>query len=74
MNDLLDNPDAARLNSPPLQDGQGRAILSTVIRYDKNPRWFVFWRLGSSGPVILGISPATGPALAVADFGHGTAS
>lgn len=54
---ILDTPETARRKAPPLQDAEGRAVLSTVVMYDKDPRWFVFWRIGPSGPVILGIGP-----------------
>jgi len=54
---ILDNADSARQKSPPLRDANGRAVLGTVVMYDKDPRWFVFWRLGPKGPVILGVGP-----------------
>jgi hypothetical protein len=57
INHILEDPSSARRKAPPLQDAQGRAVLSTVVMYDKNPRWFVFWRLGAAGPVILGVNP-----------------
>lgn len=54
---ILDHSDTARQKAPPLQDAEGRAVLSTVVLHDLDPRWHVFWRLGRDGPVILGISP-----------------
>lgn len=54
---ILDFPDVAKTRSPPLRDNEGRTILSTVVMYEADPRWFVFWRLGPSGPVILGVAP-----------------
>ena len=54
---ILDLTADARAKSPPLRDNEGRTILSTVVMYEADPRWFVFWRLGGSGPVILGIAP-----------------
>lgn len=54
---ILDEPAAAREKAPPLQDADGRALLSTVVMYEKDPRWFVFWRMRSEGPVIVGIGP-----------------
>lgn len=53
---ILDLPDDARAKSPPLRDNEGRTILSTVVMHEAVPRWFVFWRLGASGPVILGVA------------------
>ncbi len=57
LDHVLDATEQARLQAPPLQDAEGRAVLSTVVRYDKDPRWFDFWRIGAEGPVILGIGP-----------------
>lgn len=54
---ILDLPDDARAKSPPLRDNDGRTILSTVVMYEADPCWFVFWRLGDAGPVILGVAP-----------------
>ena len=54
---ILDLTDDARAKSPPLRDNEGRTILSTVVMYEADPRWFVFWRLAASGPVILGVAP-----------------
>ena len=57
IDQILDLTDDAQAKSPPLRDSEGRTILSTVVMYEADPRWFVFWRLGGSGPVILGIAP-----------------
>ena len=60
---ILDLSDDAKAKSPPLRDNEGRTILSTVVMHEADPRWFVFWRLGASGPVILGVAalPETRP-------------
>lgn len=54
---ILDLPEDAKSKSPPLRDNEGRTILSTVVMYEADPRWFVFWRLDAVGPVILGVAP-----------------
>jgi hypothetical protein len=54
---ILDLADDARAKSPPLRDNEGRTILSTVVMYEADPRWFVFWRMGDTDPVILGVAP-----------------
>ena len=37
---ILDLTEDARAKSPPLRDNQGRTILSTVVMYEADPRWF----------------------------------
>jgi hypothetical protein len=54
---VLDNTDAARTTSPPLRDAHGSAIRATVVMYENDPRWFVFWAVRAAGPVILGVGP-----------------
>lgn len=54
---VLDDTEAARQKAPPLHDAEGRALLSTVLMYDKDPGWFAFWRNSTEGPVIVGVGP-----------------
>lgn len=54
---VLDNTGQARMTSPPLRDSQGKPILGTVVMYDRDPRWFVFWAERPIGVVILGAGP-----------------
>jgi len=54
---ILDDPQDCRQKAPPLQDANGRALLSTVGMHETDPRWFVFWRLGPYGPIMLGAGP-----------------
>lgn len=54
---VLDDTEAARVTSPPLRDAAGRTILATVVMYERDPRWFVFWSDASGEPVILGVGP-----------------
>lgn len=56
--EYIDNQtDVARQKAPPLQDAAGRAMLSMVVMYPKDPRWFLFWRLEGIEPVVLGVGP-----------------
>lgn len=57
IDQILDFPDVAKAKSPPLRDNAGSTIFSTVVMYETDPRWLVFWRLGTAGPVILGVAP-----------------
>lgn len=52
---VLDETPTARMTSPPLRDAAGRPIRATVVMYERDPRWFVFWAEPSYGPVILGV-------------------
>lgn len=52
---IFDNTAVARQKAPPLQDRNGKAVYSTVVMHEKDPRWFVFWRLESFGAVIVGV-------------------
>jgi hypothetical protein len=54
---VLDDSDGARAISPPLRDGAGRPIFATVVMYERDPCWFVFWSSSSGEPVILGVAP-----------------
>lgn len=51
---VLHRTDRARAASPPLRDAQGRPLLATVVTYELDPRWFVFWA-ERPAVVILGI-------------------
>lgn len=52
---VLDDTAGARAKSPPLRDSKGRPILATVVMYERDPRWFVFWSETQGDPVILGV-------------------
>lgn len=52
---VLDNAESARAASPPLRDTKGRPIWATVVMYQRDPRWFVFWSDSHAEPVIRGI-------------------
>lgn len=52
---VLDHTDKARVASPPLRDANGEAIRATVVTYELQPRWFVFWVERPAGVVILGV-------------------
>jgi hypothetical protein len=54
---VLDDTETARVTSPPLRDAAGRPILATVVMYERDPRWFVFWSDASGELVILGVAP-----------------
>ena len=51
---VLDSTDEARAVSPPVRDAAGRPIRTTVVMFERDPRWFVFWSDASGEPVILG--------------------
>lgn len=53
---VLDQTDAARARSPGLRDADGKVLFSTVVMYEADPRWFVFWKETAAGPVILGVA------------------
>ena len=53
---VLDDAADARVKSPPLRDAAGRPIWATVVMYERDPRWFVFWSDASGDPVILGVA------------------
>lgn len=52
---VLDSTDTARALSPPLRDGAGRPVFGTVVMYEADPRWYVFWGDRPAGVVILGV-------------------
>jgi hypothetical protein len=52
---VLDHTDEARVASPPLRDAEGRPIRATVVTYELQPRWFVFWAERPAGVVVLGV-------------------
>lgn len=52
---VLDHTEDARVVSPPLRDSAGKQVLATVVMYELDPRWFVFWDLRVAGVVILGV-------------------
>lgn len=52
---VLDGVEDARATSPPLRDAVGRPICATVVMYEGDPRWFVFWSDASGEPVVLGV-------------------
>lgn len=60
---ILDYPEIERGRSPGLRDAAGEPILSTVVMFEADPRWFVFWKLIPQGPVILGIAALPSAAL-----------
>lgn len=52
---VLDHTDNARIASPPLRDAHGEPIRATVVTYELEPRWFVFWAERPAGLVVLGV-------------------
>lgn len=52
---VLDETEHARSASPPMTDAAGKRVLATVVLYEKDPRWFVFWAQRPAGAVILGV-------------------
>jgi len=52
---VLDRTDQARIASPALRDAMGKPLLATVVMYERDPRWFVFWDERPAGVVILGV-------------------
>jgi hypothetical protein len=52
---VLDRTDQARMASPSMRDAKGKPVLATVVMYERDPRWFVFWDERAAGVVILGV-------------------
>ena len=52
---ILDDTERQRALSPGLRDARGKPILATVVMYERDPRWFVFWGVREGEPVILGV-------------------
>lgn len=52
---VLDFPDLERGKSPGLRDSAGRPLFSTVVMYERDPRWFVFWNASDGVIRILGV-------------------
>ncbi len=52
---VLDHTERQRSLSPALRDAAGRPLFATVVMYERDPRWFVFWNVRDGAPVILGV-------------------
>jgi hypothetical protein len=56
IDQVLDSTEQARQASPPLRDANGKPLYATVVMYERDPRWFVFWGERDVGVVILGVA------------------